>query len=93
VFHTLTYDAAYDVFYAVPAGDLQSVVRVDSAGGLRPMFGGGSQAGLLLEDDPITDIHYAANTGTLFVLCADCDTAFEVSEPASAVNLHIIVAL
>eukprot|EP00873_Tetraselmis_striata_P009572 jgi/Tetstr1/429836/TSEL_019703.t1 len=63
----LTYDAAYGVFYAVPASDPYSVVQLDRNGGLRPQFGADSQAGLLLEDDPITDIHYASNTGTLFV--------------------------
>jgi hypothetical protein len=78
VVYSLTYDAAYDVFYATPLDNRQSVIQLGNNVISRPMFGDDTQVALLLGNDPITDIHYSANTGTIFVLCAGCNTILEV---------------
>eukprot|EP00873_Tetraselmis_striata_P005671 jgi/Tetstr1/425935/TSEL_016287.t1 len=79
---SLTYDGAYEVFYGTPEASPDAVVQISAVpGGGVPqvMFGAGSQASRLLGEASITSLHYASNTGTIFVLSTSLGLLFEAT--------------
>lgn len=76
--HSITYDKAFDIFYATSVEERNAVWEVGRDGSRRILVGADSEASQLLGDNEITSIHYSGNTGTLFVLCSSCGLVFEV---------------
>jgi uncharacterized protein YjiK len=90
---SLTYDAAYEVFYGTLVRDRSAVVQVTMEGTARVMFTADSQAGAILGGSLISSLHYASNTGTLYVLAAEQGLLFEVMnmhQLTTAYQLHAI---
>mmetsp|Transcript_28817 Transcript_28817/g.68805 ORF Transcript_28817/g.68805 Transcript_28817/m.68805 type:complete len:1219 (+) Transcript_28817:166-3822(+) len=84
---SITYDGAYEVFYVTNAEEKTSdsvgtaapgrmVIRVALDGGTRDLFRADSS---YLGDKQVSSMHYASNTGTLFLLCSSCPSVVEVT--------------
>jgi hypothetical protein len=72
----IAFDGAYDLFYVVGEGGSE-VLAVDMGGVSRTLFDFNNTQGI----DPgflVASLHYAPNTGTLFVLCQECGSIVEV---------------
>lgn len=88
--YSLTYDGAYDVFYATSVDDRNVVWEVERGGRQRILFGADSEAARLLGDKQISSIHYAGNTGTLFILCSSCGLVYEVWRIGTSAAVKIL---
>ena len=76
--HSLTFDPAYESFYATGKSERNVVRLVDLDGSSRELFGEDAEVNWLLQGSDITSIQYEGNTGTLFVLCKECGLVVEV---------------
>ena len=77
--YSLTFDPAYESFYATGNSERNVVRLVDLDGSSRELFGEDAEANSqLLQGSNITSIQYEGNTGTLFVLCKECGFVVEV---------------
>jgi len=74
--HSITYDGAYEVYFATSVDDKTSVVELDGRGRERVIFTMNDEA---LAGVEISNMHYASNTGTLFFLCTPCMMLYEVT--------------
>ena len=77
--HSIAYDAAYELFYATRKDSMGTVMRFDHQGKTQEMFSLSS----VLKGSPsnITSLHFAPNTGTLFLLIGEQGLVMEVSRP------------
>ena len=76
--HSISYDGAYGVFVATSIDDKRTVMDIDEdTGEIKDTL-------FTLDDAEfpgveISNLHYASNTGTIFVLCTPCHKVFEVN--------------
>lgn len=82
--HSLAYNADSAQFYAVPAAERSTVLRLDAHGGAETLFGSESEAARLLaaRGGDIDAIHSYADS--LHLLCTACGSVLEVSAPATS---------
>jgi hypothetical protein len=73
----LAFDRAMEYFYAVPASNPRSLLRIDLHGEVTPLLDSSSDAMAMLGESSIASMHFSGNAGRLFVL-TEAD-----SEPSS----------
>eukprot|EP00192_Tetraselmis_astigmatica_P000456 CAMPEP_0117674372 /NCGR_PEP_ID=MMETSP0804-20121206/14999_1 /TAXON_ID=1074897 /ORGANISM="Tetraselmis astigmatica, Strain CCMP880" /LENGTH=1150 /DNA_ID=CAMNT_0005483229 /DNA_START=231 /DNA_END=3683 /DNA_ORIENTATION=- len=78
--YSLGYDGAYGTFYATSAEARNAVYKITADGNQQLLFDDNtSDVPKVTQGGNVDSIHYASNTGTLFVLCGDCGLVFEVT--------------